>query len=196
MPEITATDRQLQALTGELRLLEKEYTLYFAGRSPRPPVENRSRFEQSLKKFERAPFDTHVQRFRFATLQGRYSSLTDLWDRGVRAREEGRPGPFGRSATSISEGKHRPATQVVHTASFADPANEADALHDLYNALMDARHQAGHGSVPFHRFANLVKQQVALVQQRHDGRVAFRVSLSDGKVRLTAKALRDGAERT
>ena len=34
-------ERELKILEGELRQLEAEYNMYFAGRLPRPPVETR-----------------------------------------------------------------------------------------------------------------------------------------------------------
>ena len=43
---------------------------------------------------------------------------------------------------------------------------EMDKLHTLYDSLMDARREAGDDVVPFHRFAALVKDQVAKVRDR------------------------------
>ena len=41
---------------------------------------------------------------------------------------------------------------------------EMDKLHDLYDSLADARRQAGEEAVPFHKFADLIKTQVARVE--------------------------------
>jgi hypothetical protein len=192
VPEINPVDRELHVLTGELRLLEQAYTLYFAGQTPRPPVEHRLRFEQALRRCERNPPEPQLQRFRFATLQARYASLADLWDRGVRAREEGRPGPFARSVPPAAAAEARPPVEhPVHTATFTDPASEFDALHDLYDALMDARRNAGQDALPFHRFASFIKQQVASLQQQPHGPVAFMVRVRDGKVSLSARPIRE-----
>ena len=43
---------------------------------------------------DRGHIETSAERFRFQTLQSRFQTFIDLWDRGQRAREEGRPGPF------------------------------------------------------------------------------------------------------
>lgn len=188
MSDPSAVERELQGLAAELRKLEAEYTMYFAGRLPRPPVENRGRFDQAIKRLERVPFGTPVHRFQFSALQARYSTFADLWDRGVRAREEGRPTPFtrpGQSAVSIDAAE--PGT-VVHTTALSDPVAEIDKLRDLYDALMDARRSAGHDAVPFHRFADLVKRQVSDLQQRHHtAEVSFRVVVEEGKVSFKAR---------
>ena len=89
-------ERELQGLEVELRKLEAEYNMYFAGRLPRPPWESRKRVEQMVKRIDRMYISNYGHRFKFNTLQGRFSSFLDLWDRALKAREEGRPGPFSQ----------------------------------------------------------------------------------------------------
>src|SRR5919199_5930661 len=87
-------DRDLTRLETELRQLEAEYNMYFSGRLPKPPWETRNRVAALVKQYDRAYIQNYGDRFRFNTLQSRFASFIDLWDRGLRAREEGRPGPF------------------------------------------------------------------------------------------------------
>ena len=69
---------------------------------------------------------------------------------------------------------------------------EMDKLHSLYDSLMDARREAGDDVVPFHRFAALVKDQVAKVQSTGVPEVAFRVAVVDGKVNFTVRGAKGG----
>ena len=92
MPEPSNIQRDLELLTGELHRLEVEYNLFFGGRLPRPPWETRRRVETIIKRWDRGHIETGVDRFRFSTLQSRYATFADLWDREMRAREEGRAG--------------------------------------------------------------------------------------------------------
>ena len=94
MPEATEIERELKGLEAELRQLEAEYNMYFAGRLPRPPVETRARVTTSMRRIDRLHIRNTADRFRFLTLQSRFQTFLDLWERGLRAREEGRPGPF------------------------------------------------------------------------------------------------------
>ena len=192
MAEQSDIQRDLQTLAAELRKLEIEYNQFFAGRLPRPPWETRTRVEKIIKRWDRAHIDSATDRFRFNTLQSRFMSFADLWDRGQRAREEGRPGPFAQQHTPAAQ-KEREAgdsDRVVHVASFKDPREEMDKLHELYDSLMDARRDAGEKVVPFHKFANLVKDQVKQLQSDGKGEVAFRVAVKDGQVNLTARGLK------
>jgi hypothetical protein len=183
-------DPQITRLEGELKRLEAEYNMYFAGRLPRPPWETRARVEHLIKTIERGHIQNFGDRFRLSTLQARFATFVDLWDRGLRAREEGRAGPFAHLKNENQPTEARPPQdRVLHVASFRDLAAETDKLRDLYESLADARRQIGHDSVPFHKFAELVKTQVQKLQASGSTEVAFRVAMKDGKVDFTARAL-------
>ncbi len=188
MPDPKEIQHDLQMLEAELKKLEAEYNMFFAGRLPRPPFETRHRVEALIKRWDRGYIEASVDRFRFNTLQTRFSKFADLWDRGLRAREEGRPGPFSQPAPPKKEEKPRPKEpKVVHTTSFTDPMKEMDKLHALYDSLMDARREIGEDVVPFHKFTALVKEQVKQLREKGSAEVAFRVTMKDGKVSFTAR---------
>lgn len=185
--------RSLTQLTGELKRLESEYNQFFAGRLPRPPWETRTRVEGLIRRWDRQSLDaSSVDRFKFQTLQARYATFADLWDRGLRAREEGRPGPFNWASTDAPRpGRDEPAVpQVVHVAAIADPMGEIDKVKELWSSLMDARREAGDQVVPFHRFMGLIKHQVQTLKASGSPEVAFRVAVQAGKVSFTARGLK------
>ena len=207
-PSRAPLERELHVLAAQLRKVEAEYTMYLSGRGGRPPVESRAALDRAFKRFDRAAFDTPIVRFQFTTLQARYSSFCDLWDRGVRAREEGRGGPVVRQRQATAA---PPATsdELVHEASFrrtspaAVPvragtmalAEELDTLRDLYDALMQASRDEGHRAVPFHAFAGLVRDQVRMLQERHPGDdVRILVTRHEGRIKLTARAVKVAAD--
>jgi hypothetical protein len=183
------TERNLNRLEAELKRLEAEYNMFFAGRLPKPPWETRSRVNNLVKTIDRTHIQNLGERFRFSTLQARYSAFVDLWDRGLRAREEGRPGPFAHLKADTTGEEKPPEDRVLFVAAFRDPTAEMDKLHDLYNSLADARRQLGNDSVSFEKFAALVKTQVEKMQASGGAEVAFRVAMKDGKVDFTARAL-------
>jgi hypothetical protein len=181
-------ERELQLLEVELKRLEAEYNMYFGGRLPRPPWETRKQVEAIVKRLDRAHISNYGDRFRFSSLQTRFTKFVELWDRGLRAKEEGRPGPFayGKPAEEPKRAA-KPRERLVHTTSFSDPVKEVDKLRDLYHNLTEARREAGQDDIPFHKFAELVRTQVTQLKQKGSGEVAFRVALKDGKVAFTAK---------
>ena len=184
-------ERELQTLEVELRKLEGEYNMYFSGRLPRPPWETRTRVEQLIKKLDRSHIQNFGDRFRFSTMQARFSAFVDLWDRGLRAREEGRPGPFAhKKPPEVRKQPVRAEDRILCVAAFTDPMKEMDKLQDLYASLRDARQELGEEALPFHKFAELVKSQVAKLKKDGAPEVAFRVAVKDGKLNFTAKGLK------
>ena len=194
MPELSDVQRDLQALAAGLRQLELEYNQFFSGRLPRPPWETRKRVEALVKKWDRGYIQAAADRFQFETLQRRYRTFIDLWDRGLRAREEGRPGPFVAPAPPRNIEPPKPQAKIVHVTAFQDPMREMDKLHTLYDSLMDARREAGDDVVPFHRFAALVRDQVGKAREGGAEEVAFRVAMVDGKVNFTVRSKKGGTE--
>ncbi len=188
MPELNEIQKDLLALEADLKRLEGEYNMFFAGRLPRPPWETRGRVEAMIKRWDRGHIQGSAERFRFEMLQTRFQKFTELWDRGMRAREEGRPGPFAAPPPKARPGRQTGTDgKVLHVAAFKDPAAEMDKLHSLYDSLMDARRKSGEDAVPFHKFAALVKDQVSKLKDAGNREVAFRVVVKDGKVNFTVR---------
>ena len=198
MAEAKDIERELQILESELRKLEGEYNMYFSGRLPRPPWETRTRVDAIIKRLDRSYIQNYGDRFRFNTIQARFSAFIDLWDRGLRAREEGRPGPFVRKPPAGGE-PPKPAAKpvedkILFVAAFKDPAKEMDKMQDLYETLRDARERLGEQSIPFSKFTELVTSQVSKLKKDGAPEVAFRVSVKDGKLNFTARGLKGSKE--
>ncbi len=189
MAESSAIDRDLQRLETELKRLEAEYNLFFAGRLPKPPWDTRGRVEALVKQYDRAPIQNFGDRFRFQSLQARFNAFIALWDRGLRAREEGRPGPFPvkRPDQRVDS---KPKDRILRVTTFQDPMHEMDRLQELYQSVLEARRESGLNPVPFDRFAELVTSQVSQLRSSNSSEVAFRVMVKDGKVSFTARALK------
>ena len=188
MPPISEIERDMQRLEASIRQLEAEYNMFFAGRLPKPPWETRHRVEALIKQYDRAFIQNYGDRFRFNTLQSRYQSFVDLWDKALRGREEGRAsGPFAAKSKEPASAARSAEDKVVKVTAFKDPLKEMDKLHELYNSLVEARREIGEDAVPFHKFADLVKTQVKKLTSDGHGEVAFRVAVKDGKVNFTAK---------
>src|SRR5438093_12511171 len=96
MAEQTDVQRDLLALAAGLKQLEAEYNMFFAGRLPRPPWETRNRVAALVKKWDRGYIQSAAERFQFDTLQRRFETFVDLWDRGLGTRDEVRPDPGGQ----------------------------------------------------------------------------------------------------
>lgn len=200
----------MQHLDAEIRRLEAEYNMYFAGRLPRPPFETKNRVHALVKKHDNSFIRNTADRFRFETLQTRYYKFMELVEKQMTARELGRPmigRPGGAPKPSVAPPTDPPqAAQGADAhASAAERAREsaeknaekvvkfgrADAAADarvkeLYEQLAAAKKQVGEAPVAYERVAALVKAQVTKFADEGTS-VAFKIALKDGKVSLTVK---------
>ena len=188
--DISDLDRELELLEAELRRLEAEYNMFFAGRLPRPPWETRARVHAMVRRLDNAHIPNTGARFRFSTLQSRFQTFADLWDRGLKAKEEGRPGPFANLRPPVEQQPKRPIDRVLSVTTFSDPVKEMDKVQELYESLAEARREVGEEAIPFHKFADLIKTQVGALKQKGTPEVAFRVAVKQGKVAFTARAMK------
>jgi hypothetical protein len=194
MAELTDLQKDLLTLAAEIKRLEAEYNMFFAGRLPRPPWEARGRVEAMIKRHDRGHITHTADRFRFEMLQARFQKMIEVWDRGLRAREDGRPGPFAKPRPQAPPRAEADSSKVLHVTALRDPLREMDKVHALYDSLMEARRGLGEDVVPFHRFASLVKDQVSKLRDSGTGEVAFRVAVKDGKVNFTVRGLKGGGK--
>src|ERR671915_393907 len=134
MAEPTDLQKDLLTLAADIKRLEAEYNMFFAGRLPRPPWETRGRVEAMIKRWDRGHITGTADRFRFEMLQSRYQTMVDVWDRGLRAREEGRPGPFARPASKKPARPDPADSKVLHVTAMKDPMREMDKVHALYDS--------------------------------------------------------------
>ena len=165
--------------------------MFFAGRLKRPPWETRARVEATVKRLDRTPINNYGVRFRFTTLQTRLSRFIDLWDRALRAREEGRPGPLMQQRDRPS--RRRPTrSRIASSKSRRSTTRREKRTRCGRSTTASSRRgrQAGQERVAFDKFAKLVSTQVRALKDKGGTDVAFRVAIKDGKVALTARALR------
>lgn len=199
-------DKQMQYLEAEIRRLEAEFNMFFAGRLPRPPWETRAKVAALVKKHDQSFIRNTADRFRFESLQNRHAKFIELWERQMTNRELGRPMrggvrvPDARASvtsapTAASTAPAAPAApaapvaaaQTERVVKFGRDANaETERVKELYETLAKAKKQLGEEPVAFERVQALVRAQVDKFAN-HGTNVAFRVALKDGKVSLTVK---------
>jgi hypothetical protein len=205
-------EQQMMYLEAEVRRLEAEFNMFFAGRLPRPPWETRAKVAALVKKTDQSYIRNTADRFRFESVQNRYQKFLELWERQMTNKEMGRPTMGKRAqpppvvtkapepeteAAKPEEAKPlvRPAKEKAPPAEAEirfkrDQALEADRVKQLHEQLSQAKKQAGETPVAMDRLAALVKAQVD--KFKSEGKdVTFKVAVKDGKVSLTATPVKD-----
>jgi hypothetical protein len=124
-PPPSEFDQEIRALESEIKRLEAEYNMFFAGRLPRLPWERKARVEGMVRSFDRKEKRNTADRFRFQTLQARFVKFLELWDRQLRDREEGGRGTAkrGRAAPPPAESTPPADSPAPSSASRQAPGS-------------------------------------------------------------------------
>jgi hypothetical protein len=188
----------LDQLAISIRQLQARWDMFFSGVEKRPPNEAHARVEKLIRQYDRSVIRNNADRFRYNGLTARFNSLNELWQKRLRAREEGRAfGLHGRRA----EGAAPPLppqpgapSSPVGSGEFRVGDSEGDdaAVRALYQRFVEERQRTGEGGAPaFESFRELIGKQTAKIIGNKGARaVDFRLETKDGKVALKAKVVK------
>ena len=189
-PPKSEFDAQMSQLESEVRRLETEYNMFFAGRLKRPPFETKNRVAALMKRHDNSFIRNTGDRFRFESLQNRYQKFLELVERQMMNRELGRPtlGVRPQATTTAPKGEHaRHDPNIIRFGKGVKTGEDSDAVKQLYERLAEEKKKAGEAPVAIERLAALVKAQVDKFGAEGKN-VDFKIATKNGKVTLTAKA--------
>jgi hypothetical protein len=140
-------DRELNDLDRGITALRIDYERFFGGELRRPPVPGRRTLEETLRRLGNAEMDKAADRFRLQTLQSRYNSFAELWDKRMQAREEGRTGPIRRLVPLAAVAGATSAPSAAPDGKGGGKKPRAAEAPDIA-ALLAAAEKAVGGGVP------------------------------------------------
>jgi len=211
----------MMMLEAEIRRLEAEFNMFFAGRLPRPPWETRARVTALVKKVDNSYIRNTADRFRFESLQNRFQKFIELWERQMTNRELGRPVMGARKpepppapkqepeqgAQPAAAAAHKSAGKAAEKVAPRDKVEGVDASLIRFKKDHVATKDSDHVR-QLHEQLSAAKQKAgetpvaidrlaSLVKaqvdkfKREGQDVTFKVGMKDGKVQLTVTPVKD-----
>jgi hypothetical protein len=183
--------RDLDLLDKSIASLKLDYERFFSGDLKVPPLPARRSVEQVLRRVGNVSLDKAEEQFRLQTLQSRFTALSELWEKRLVAKEEGRG--WVRPPIRVRPAE-RPAPTPsgdAGTAASVKGSGRGD-LRSLFDRYCAARAAVGEDAsrLRYDRFEELVKRQAAEIRRATGAtRLAFDVQTRDGKVRLVGRSL-------
>ena len=191
--------RDLDLLDKSIASLKLDYERFFSGDLKVPPLPARRSVEQVLRRVGNASVDKAEERFRLQALQGRFTALSELWERRLVAKEEGR-GPIRPPVRVRPVERPAPTSSGdARAAASVKGSRQGDPLRSLFERYCAARAALGEDAsrLRYDRFEELVKRQAAEIRKATGAtRLAFDVQTRDGKVRLVGRSLRTPTKGT
>jgi len=190
-------DRELRVLEEALRRLNAEYDGFLYGTTSKPPIPTRRHVEEMVRRLNASEDMSSAERYRFATLQGRFASLIERWDRLQGEKEAGRrPGLYGhfREGADSDAGPSRGGRpNAAAPASVQEERRGLSARgsdHDLFERYVAAKKSRGEdvSGYRLEGFLEGLERERRKVRERFgEGDIVFDVAERDGKVRLVAR---------
>jgi hypothetical protein len=182
-----------------IRQLQVKWDMFFSGAEKKPPSELQSQVESLIRRHSNAEIRNNGERFRFQGLTARYSTFNELWQKRLRAREEGKVfGMHGlRAETMTPPAPPPPPPRAKGGAApgefrVGDVGRDTDAVRALYQQFVEERRRAGEGGAPgFDNFRQLIDQQTTRLRSEKGAQaVDFRLETKNGKVSLKARLVK------
>jgi hypothetical protein len=192
-------ERELSEVERQIGRLRIDYERYFTGDLKLAPLQARRRLDLVFRKLWDVDLERAADRFRRQMLQDRFTTLMELMEKRIRAREEGRrlaPRETGRESAG-------PGTAPPGQAAGRPPEPGGDAgaassvkgkakvdFRPLFDKYRAARNSMGEdvSRLQYERFEELVRQQAEEIRKRTGStRLVFEIRTEGGKVRLVGR---------
>lgn len=184
--DINKIERELEELDLALTMLKRDYEIYFSGGLKLPPLDAHRKIERQIRKYSGLTSFNYAQRFRYNNLSARFNSYSELWNKQMRIKEEGRTPSGGVIQIPIPEKEKKSAERGTVEA-------ESTPYQKLFNEYLQSREKTGENSasVSFEKFSQqLAKQKETIVNRYECKDVDFYVAVEQGKTKLKAKPLK------
>jgi hypothetical protein len=196
-----ALQEDLDHLDVAIRQLQVKWDLFFNGQEKKPPSEMQSQVEALVRRYANAEIRNNGERFRYQSLTARYTTFNELWQKRLRAREEGKAfGVHGLRAERLpppAPPAPPPPRAPARAAAagevrVADPSRDSAAVRDLYDRFVEEKRRAGDRTAPaFDSFRDLIGKQTERIRaEKGAAAVDFRLETKDGKVSLKARIVK------
>ena len=189
----------LDRLDVTIRQLQVKWDLFFNGQEKKPPSDLQSQVEGLVRRYANVEIRNNGDRFRYQSLCARYTTFNELWQKRLRAREEGKPfGVHGLRAEQLPPPAPPPPRVPRAAAPASGEIRVTDASHDsaavraLYERFVEEQRRAGETHAPvFESFRVLITQQTERIRAEKGAQaVDFRLETRNGKVSLKARIVK------
>ena len=175
-----AFERAVQRLTRGIEEFRIDSLRYFAGDLKIPPEELKTQLSAQFRRLRAGGIKGVADNFRLSSLEARFNSQVDLYNRKMREREFG-----GQRAAGKPQGPPDPTRGVLVGRN-----GDANAVEVLYKGL----YLSGGASNPgmdLEKFRSYIDRQAAVVRSKTGCEdIQFRIAVEGGKMKIKAKPVK------
>jgi len=173
-------EQRLGQLADGIEQFRVDSERFFNGGLALPPEELRARLQGQLRELRSVQLRAAAEQYRLGGLEARFNSLSELFGRRLRDREEGRGAAPARAAAPAA-----PRFDARAGVVLRDAGGEPAAVEAIWSGLAAA---SGGRRLELETFRGYIAKQIDEIKAKTGAAsVVFRVVEEDGKLKLKAK---------
>jgi hypothetical protein len=178
--------KRLEVMIEELKI---DYEQFFLGITPFQPDKLHNAVKQLIREIRKAPFKKSAHKYRQLTLESRYHTYNDYWQRVLRQKEEG---TYSKDVFKANL-RERNALEDQEAGTLkGEAAKNMQALFKSYKSALE-KQTGKKQDLDYKAFQkSLVKRAKAYKEKYGDQKLTFKVTVKEGKVTIKAKGKSDG----
>lgn len=184
-----ALEKDFAAFEEAIIRVGREYDVFLYGTGGRMPADGRRRLQEMARRLSATRVDSPADRYRMNTVLGRYTSQSELWDRAVRDKEEGR-GRFSRPSAASAVNVSAPASVNPVAEGSPDATGLASGDDALFARFREARRERGDdvSRLSLEKFREqLAREREKLAERTGHAQWEFDLAEDGERVRLIAR---------
>ena len=203
---MSAVEDDLARIDEGILKLQRDWERFFSGQERKAPFEARQKLDRMVRRYAGVEIRSNGLRFRMQSLTAKYNALAYMWNRRLRALEEGRPRGLAPLRTQRPGAIDVPSSALApdSSGSSGPPSRrpevristlreDSDGLKNLFDQFKAARTANGESEIGFEAFGRLIaRERLRLLEEKDAVAVDFRVATQSGKVALKMKPIRGG----
>ncbi len=171
-------NQMLTEIESSIRRLKVDFDRFFNGALPTPPEDQRRRLVSLLRQARSTTNTTFADRFMLNTLEARFNTLSELFNRRLREQE----------TSGAARAQHAKPALDLESGVVLGANLDLDAVTALYNRLYSTAGRRA--KTDLHSFETYMRKQVDALRRRTGcEEIRFRVAQTDGQPKLKAKPL-------
>lgn len=177
--------KELAVFEAMLSELKTQYEQFFLGIIPKRPDKLHSDVGRKLRSLYKLPFKSSAQSFKLKTLENRYSTYNNYWQRVLRQKEEG---TYSRDVFKAAIRQKEMANEVKERSTQGVANKQMKELYSVYKHTFE-KSSGKQMNVDFNNFrSSLVKKAQTFRNTHGSKKIAFKVVVKNGKVTVSAQA--------
>lgn len=178
--------KELVQLEEMIAALKVDYEQFFLGITPFRPDRLYMDVKRKIREIRKAPFKQSWVTYKLRTLEGRFHTFNDYWERCNRQREEG---VYHRDVFKANLREKNALEDAATATEQGKASQQMTALFDTYRRAIE-KQSGKKQDIDFTAFQKALKKQAKAHREKFgDKKLGFKVVVKDGKVSIKAKAV-------